>query len=556
MAAEPSGSSGSADSYLGSLISLTSKSEIRYEGVLFKINTAEASIGLSNVRSFGTEGRKKDGPQIPPSDKVYEYILFRGSDIKDLQVKSSPPVQTTGPMYNDPAIIQSHYSQAATSTHLPTASAGSLQDLSSHASQLVLPNSTFQGSFPSYPPNVSSGSWGSLLPPPPANGSGFTTPMYWQGLYGVSDGLQAQQQSLIQPLSGLSTTQSMQQSMQYPPMNASLPAGGSNLLALQFSEFPPPPVLPPLDNGTFNFHSPLLPGQFSTVASGSSTTLMSNTTPHFALSTSLPLVFPLTAVPNKTTVVPGSVMLYNGASELEPSLTGISNSFLNEGSMPSLVTPGQLLHPGLTSAPSSQSLQTAQDVEVVQVSSSELPVLTLVEAQAPILPLPSPPGYKLSGAPSHIRHYNRGGRERARANGNLHPVTRFTEDFDFLTMNEKFNKDEVWDHLGKSNKTQEDGNGSQDEDDAGPSKLEVKPVYVKDDFFDSLSCNALDRGSLNGRTKFSERMKMDAETFGDFTRHHGGGRGRGRGLGRNGYSRGGYYPRSYGYIRRGRGHGT
>ncbi|KAJ0837997.1 putative LSM domain superfamily, FDF domain, lsm14-like, DFDF domain-containing protein [Helianthus annuus] len=654
MATETSRSStSSADSYIGSLISLTSKSEIRYEGILYNINTEESSIGLRNVRSFGSEGRKKDGPQIMASDKVYEYILFRGSDIKDLQVKTStpaPPVQPTQPINNDPAIIQSHYPRPGpTSSNLPVAAPGNpMSGLSTHNQQA---GPAFQGGMPLYQPDGTMGSWGPSPPPPNVN-------MYWPGFYAPPNGL-PHQQSLFRPTP-----------MQYPGFVPSLPGGVTNpsdystssagfttstsLLASTLpSGLPPvPPLLssteplpsfmqtkvvnsvgrptamspvslttattsssdinvtvPPVSNksnglsGVLSTPSLVTPGQllqsgaqaihkvvepaapappsgpFALPSSGPFTPAPSSgpfapapLSGPFAPSSSGPFAIapssgpfappssgPFAQAPSSGPSAPAPSSVPSATPSSGPSAPAPSSGpSAAPSSGPSAPAPSSVPSAPSTPAPAPAPAPAPTPAPApAPPSEPSAPVSDPTETQPPILPLPTQTGNhsKTNGGPYQNRNSYRG-RERGRGSGGSRPVMKFTEEFDFTAMNEKFNKDEVWGTLGKgkkSNSKESDEDDFEDENNASAlPKIDVKPVYSKDDFFDTLSCNSNDNRN-NGRTRFSEQMKLDTETFGEFSRYRGGGRG-GRGPNRGGRSRGGgYHGRGYGYVNRARG---
>lgn len=66
----------------------------------FFYNLEKKFVLFIAVRSFGTEDRDTQIP-VAPQNQIYEYILFRGTDIKDIRV-----VSNVSSIPNDPAIVQ------------------------------------------------------------------------------------------------------------------------------------------------------------------------------------------------------------------------------------------------------------------------------------------------------------------------------------------------------------------------------------------------------------------------------------------------------------------
>uniref|UniRef100_A0A4W5QCS9 LSM family member 14B n=1 Tax=Hucho hucho TaxID=62062 RepID=A0A4W5QCS9_9TELE len=76
--------------YSGSKISLISKAWIRYEGILYSLDTDNSTVALARVKSFGTEGQTTN--------------ILVGSAIKDINVCESLKPHHGLPHY--PAIVQ------------------------------------------------------------------------------------------------------------------------------------------------------------------------------------------------------------------------------------------------------------------------------------------------------------------------------------------------------------------------------------------------------------------------------------------------------------------
>ncbi|KAG6551972.1 hypothetical protein Mapa_006277 [Marchantia paleacea] len=591
-----SGGANTADSYIGSLISLTSKSEIRYEGILYTVDTENSNIALQNVRSFGTEGRKKDGLPILASDKVYDYIIFRGSDIKDLQVKSSPSIQPPPQPPTDPAIIslQSQYSQPAPITPAYVQPPPGPQDAG--------PQLPYPGNFPSafrsgvpplYQPTAGLGSWGPPPPPPGPNGTGLAMPMYWQGYYRPPTAQPILQQPLhpqpppslpmppapqaqvlqqpprpSPPLNLVNSmppvTSQLQQSSgpapssmsaPAPPVTGSIPASGASVLVSN-----PGPT--PAVSATTSAPSSVAPNVPSTIAPSAVQGVSAVITP--AAKNPRRVVGPVQPSPPQSQSSGasfGTTSTATSASSTSASATLAQRSQSATQSLPGMLSsaPGKIA----VTNPLKQDQKSAEPAKSQPIIST--PGQPPQQQTQPLLPLPTsstPQKQLLQGNGSVGSNYVRRGRGRGSGSGRgiglAQPTQLFMEDFDFTAMNEKFNKDEVWGELGKGSEIRDKVGDAEEEDVTdghaddevadGPAHkiapdMPKKPVYVKDDFFDSLSCDALDREEGRAeRTKFSEQRKIDTETFGNFPLRSRGGRG---GRGRRGGFRGGFYGGGY-----------
>jgi hypothetical protein len=91
---------------VGSHISLITNAKIRYEGTLMMVDKTERAMHLSDVQSFGTEGRQAEGqPNVPPREGKIKSVIFKIDMIQDFQIVKRAEAEPTKEAEEDPAIL-------------------------------------------------------------------------------------------------------------------------------------------------------------------------------------------------------------------------------------------------------------------------------------------------------------------------------------------------------------------------------------------------------------------------------------------------------------------
>ncbi|KAJ9227028.1 putative G2/M phase checkpoint control protein Sum2 [Paecilomyces variotii] len=544
---------------IGQRFNLISKSDIRYVGTLHEINPEASTIALENVISHGTEGRRGNpAEEIPASTSVYEYIVFRGSDVKDISVaednkENNQPEPPQVP--NDPAILGSMSRpgppQALPRPQQPQQSPGPRQPPPGYPQQ-----PQFQGFYPPYgqrfgPPGYPPGPGFPGMPygaPPgwyPPPGQGFPQP---PGQFPPQMPLGAPGQRPVGPRAP--GTPGSAPSIPQP--TSELPGGDKASSkpvtpAPGQGAAPPPPVesKPSVAEAVQASAKPTS-GPAPSAAAGPATP--SKVPPNGPKSGRVVPAIPL-ANPSVKPVIPAVPNIPAGNAASQSSAQAAITEATRAATAAVAAAMAKLPQPNAQNKPQ----QTNAAVDNLTKKMSEVKVDGSNRGQRG--------GYQNA----------RGGRgaHRGQFQGQTKKVEVPTTDYDFESANAKFNKQDLLkeaiasgspvaepeDHVNGTAEAQTGADGA--------ATLAQAAYNKKSSFFDNISSESRDReeGTGRGREWRGEEEKRNIETFGQGSvdgyrggyRNRGRGRGYGGQRGRGGYNRGYNNARGRGGIRGGRG---
>ncbi|EXJ69806.1 uncharacterized protein A1O5_06877 [Cladophialophora psammophila CBS 110553] len=558
------------DHLIGQRFNLISKSEIRYVGTLHEINPEQSTIALENVFSFGTEDRKVD-KFIPPSQQKYGFIVFRGSDVKDIKIAEDEPSQPSPPqsMPNDPAILNA-------SRPGPALQGVPRDGPFSPEYQHPPPFGGY------YPPNQFGRSYG---PPPGGFGPGPGFPPYGPpppGYFGPPGGQgfpqgpgphlfpqhhqppigpQGFRGNIPPPVPQPQPHPDSGAGAEPPTSNLTSELPGSNKAPESISSPPlPKDAQPPAPS----------PSQLSHAQVAAKAAPTSAPAPAVAAAAAAVVAPPKAAPtgPKNTRVTPAVPLTVNQKSFTPPVPTAVDTSATNgAGTKPQKPVPSQAaMDEAARQAKEAVAAAMAKlNPQAAAAQAKQTPSTTAVDALTKKVAEMS-----TSTTSNGTARGGRGGFRGGRG-GNYHrgggqkKMEIPKSDFDFESANAKFNKEDLIKEAIASgspleeNPTQEEGDGE-----AGkptPTRKDslptAGPAYNKStSFFDNISSEAKDReegndGRAHARQVRSEEFKKNIETFGQGNVDGGyRGRGRGSGYGRgrqySGTYRGGYNSRGYG----------